>query len=285
MMALAVAARPDPALIRVPAVASSAIRGLLSGPETPATILGASSYAVWFLLGDDVVVASTRDSSRLPNSVEVASDADGGDLENVRDASNAVIGEGHIVAGNLEIAAVRWWDPKPALPPMSRRSLGAAIQGLPATVTGVDHARLRTAMRKRSSVDLTSAAVKLIGRGPGLTPEGDDYLAGGLAAVRLLGSAVGSVSTVRMLDAAADEISRLAHRRTTAFSAALIDHALRGDVAASAGAFLRALAGRGAVGASHRELLRVGHSSGPALAAGIVLGAQVLTTTRRIGGM
>jgi hypothetical protein len=109
-----------------------------------------------------------------------------------------------------------------------------------------------------------------------LTPEGDDVLAGSLAAIRTLGTALGSRRALAMLDASEAALADAANDRTTAFSAALIRCAARGEVAAPAGTFLRALAGRGHVGSSHRDLSRVGHTSGPALAAGIVLGAQTL---------
>jgi hypothetical protein len=77
-----------------------------------------------------------------------------------------------------------------------------------------------------------------------------------------------------MLDRAARLIVELADARTTRLSAALIQHALLGRVAAPAGTLLRALTGRGEVTAAHQSLIEVEHSSGPALAAGIVLGAQ-----------
>jgi hypothetical protein len=80
-----------------------------------------------------------------------------------------------------------------------------------------------------------------------------------------------------MLDAAEAPIDAVAAIRTTAFSASILRHAFEGHVAAPAGAFLRAIAGRGDVTVAHRRLLDVGHTSGPALAAGIVLGARALT--------
>lgn len=286
MTAPAVHAQRAPAPVRVPAVASTAIRHLLSGRGKRGSVLGTSSHAVWFLVDDDVVVASTRDASRLPNGVEVAAEAADRVFRTVQHGSFAVIGPDRIVAGNLAIDVVRWWDPRPVLPSISRPSLDAAVGGLPSAVTGVDEAPLWTAMISGSPMGLTTAAKMLIGKGAGLTPEGDDYLAGALAAARILGEAVGDLSLTRMLDAASMRLSRLAHERTTTFSAALIDHAVRGNVAAPAGAFIRSLAGRGDIQFSHRALLEVGHSSGPALAAGIVLGARTLcsSTPRPIGG-
>ena len=79
-----------------------------------------------------------------------------------------------------------------------------------------------------------------------------------------------------MLDSITGPLVRLASTRTTAFSAALIRHAVDGRVAAPAGSLLRALTGRGDGVASHRDLIHVGHTSGPALAAGMILGARSL---------
>jgi len=143
-------------------------------------------------------------------------------------------------------------------------------------VPTVESSRIRAALAARSPAALIDAALHLLGRGPGLTPEGDDYLSGAISAIRVLGTAVGGESSLRMLDAAALPLSNVARERTTTFSAALIEHAIRGQVAQPAGTLLRALAGRGDPGTSYADLMRVGHSSGPALAAGIVLAAQEL---------
>lgn len=275
-----------PAPIRVPGVASTAIRDLISGPGKTATVLGTSSHAIWILLGDDVVVASDQDATRLPNGVEVAVEADTDVFGSVQYGSFASIDGGCITVGGLTIDVVRWWNPRPALPHVSSSALATAISDLPSVVPAVDGERLRAALTARSPEALLEAAAVLVGLGPGLTPEGDDYLAGALAAARTLGVAVRDTDTIRMLDGALTPMSRLARERTTAFSAALIEHAIRGNVAAPAGAFLRSLVGRGDVRHSHRLLLEVGHSSGPALAAGVVLGAQALSTStsRPVGG-
>jgi hypothetical protein len=117
----------------------------------------------------------------------------------------------------------------------------------------------------------------MLGAGPGLTPEADDYLAGAVAGVRCLGMACGNRTAVAMLDATAAPLAALAYARTSTLSASLIRHALHGDVAQPAGALLRALAARGDASVAHDELCSVGHTSGPALAAGIVLGARALS--------
>lgn len=280
MTARAVQARPSSTPIRVPAVASLALRHLFVSEGVTASVLGVSSHAVWLLTRGEVVVATTGDATRLPNGVEIAARAGAGLFASIAHGASAVVGPGSLELGSLGVDLVRWWDPRPALPLTTSDELVVAIGGLPHWVPGVDSGALRSALDATSSEELIDASVALLGGGPGLTPEGDDVLAGALAAIRTLGTALGSRAALAMLDEAEGPLLDAADRRTTAFSAALIRCAVRGEVAAPAGAFIRALAGRGDVDASHRNLLRVGHTSGPALAAGIVLGAQTLAESR-----
>ncbi len=260
----------------MPGVASTAIRGVLSEPQTPATVLGTASHAVWLLVNDEVIVASTRDATRLPNGVEIAADAAADAFQTVHHGAPATVGLGQLLFEGLTIDVVRWWEAHPALRRTSPTRLAAAIGGLPTTVPDVESRPLSAALSAGSAPAILVAAEELIGRGPGLTPEGDDYLAGALAATRTLGDALGRADTAPMLDSIIGPLTRRASTRTTTFSAALIRHAVNGRVAAPAGSLLRALTGRGDVASSHRDLTHVGHTSGPALAAGMILGARSL---------
>lgn len=259
--------------LRVPGVGSTAIAGLLERPGT-GVVLGSSSHAVWLLLDDAVVVVSTADATRLPNGVEIAVDAATEPFRSVRHAEAVEMGGNRILLAGLTVEVVRWWDPRPVLPPVSGAELASAIGSLPAEVPGIDGSQLATALGHASAPGVMAAAEQLLGFGTGLTPEGDDYVAGAVAAMRTLGPAVGDSAAAAMLEATAAPLAELASARTTTFSAALIANAQRGEVAAPAGDLLRALAGRGDVDSSHAALGRVGHTSGPALAAGIVLGAH-----------
>jgi hypothetical protein len=98
----------------------------------------------------------------------------------------------------------------------------------------------------------------LLGRGPGLTPAGDDVLAGLLAGRAAYGP------DDRAL---ADAICALAPSRTTALSAALLRHAARGECIPEVAAFTAALTGAGPVGPAAARLLAVGHTSDGARAA------------------
>ncbi len=276
MTASAVQARPASAPVRVPAAASIAVRPQLASADAHGEVLGVSSHAVWIRTRDDVVVVSTRDATRLPNGVEIVALAAADPFGSIEHRERVTVGPTSIVFTALTVEVVRWWDPRPILAPTNLRALSARIRGLPSSVPDVDTRRLRLALSTSAPAELCSAAAALLGRGPGLTPEGDDYLAGALAATRTLGSTLGDRRPLAMLDDAGPRLIATARTRTTAFSAALIRCALRGEVAEPAAALLRALAGRGDVLGTHRRLLSVGHSSGPALAAGIVLGAKSL---------
>ncbi len=286
MTARAVAARPRRAPTRAPAVASTTLRQIMAKPPRRAVVLGSSSHAVWVLADDEVVVVSTSDATRLPNGVELALRSSDKPFASIEHGTAVAIGTASVIFDGLSVDVVRWWDPRPAVPAISVDGLAAAIEGLPASVPDLDPVPLRDALDSAAPPAVMSAVRSLLGRGSGLTPEADDYLAGAIAATRILGAATESPRVGALLDQTQSKIEAEAIRRTTSFSAALIRCAVRGQVAAPAGAFLRAIAGRGDVGGTHHELSRVGHSSGPALAAGIVLGAQSLihSHTMTIGG-
>ena len=260
----------------MPGVASTAIRSAFSKPDTPATVLGTASHAIWVLAESDVVVVSTSDATRLPNGVEIAADAAADTFRTVQHGSPVTIGSSQMVFDELTIDVVRWWDPRPVLRRTSAAHLAAAIAGLPTTVPDIESGPLASALSADSAPQILEAAAALIGRGPGLTPEGDDYLAGALSATRTLGEALGDPDLASLMDSVAGPLERLVSSRTTTFSAALIRHAIAGRVAAPAAALLRALTGRGDVARTHRDLTAVGHTSGPALAAGMILGAHSL---------
>ena len=193
-------------------------------------------------------------------------------LRRAGDDARVRIGDGHIVIEDVAVTVGRWWDPHPRLPAVACDDLAARLEGLPAEVTGLDCSALRDGLQARSAGGTLRAAASLLGRGPGLTPQGDDLLNGVLAATRLLGEAVGREAAVAWIDTIAAPLLALAAARTTAFSAAL----LRGEIVEPAAVLLRALAGRGDVADGHRALLEFGHTSGAAIAAGIVLAARSL---------
>jgi uncharacterized protein DUF2877 len=155
----------------------------------------------------------------------------------------------------------------------------AILRGAPPTAeafTGVEIARepagrqaiaaLLAAVRSGDAEGASYAADTLLGRGPGLTPEGDDLLAGAAAAVR----AYAQWPTEAWLAAVAATDAR---QRTTALSATLLELAADGAVVEPARALLD-------LSADHQRaqarLERLGHSTGACYTAAIGATAALL---------
>lgn len=109
-------------------------------------------------------------------------------------------------------------------------------------------------------------ATRLVGLGPGLTPSGDDFLAGFLTALRRLGRG-------DLADAAARVVVPLAATATNSIAAAHLLHAAEGEMAAR----LIEVLDRIAAGGDTEELLdrveTIGHTSGWDGLAGMVAAA------------
>jgi hypothetical protein len=116
--------------------------------------------------------------------------------------------------------------------------------------------------------DLAAAVEALGGLGPGLTPAGDDALAGVLLVARAMG---GEPAEPGLVDLAATA-------RTNDVAAAFLAWAARGQSIEPVHRFLAAVAGqdRARGSAALRSLCRFGHSSGADLAFGLGLGIRCL---------
>jgi hypothetical protein len=116
---------------------------------------------------------------------------------------------------------------------------------------------------------------RLVGRGPGLTPAGDDVLAGALVAAN-------ATSDPRLRRWRSTTLGTLGVATTTAVSRALLHHACDGYAAPELARFLVAVCGGGGgdVTAARDRLLAVGHVSGAALMAGAL---HTLSTHRLEG--
>ena len=110
------------------------------------------------------------------------------------------------------------------------------------------------------------------GLGPGLTPSGDDVLAGLLVALRHLGTAAGAERAVWLADWLAAAVTFDARTRTTPISATLLHCAARGEASAEVLAVLRGIAGRQSLEPALHRLLQLGHTSGADLACGLRIG-------------
>ncbi|MGH9290811.1 MAG: DUF2877 domain-containing protein [Acidimicrobiales bacterium] len=257
--------------------ASVLVRDVVAGPLRPATVVAAGAAASYLDVGGRLLAVVQQGGVRLPCAVVVRDTSSlltsptprpGGGAP--PDAGGLAVGAGAIRRDGRPVLAVgRWFDPRVRV---SRVDPGA-------------RARFATLVRSQGQVDPLlpddaierladglaadhehGAVAALLGLGTGLTPAGDDLLAGALAALRALGSpaAHGLGTAVRTMAPVA----------TTRLSAALLEAADMGAVVPEAAAVLRALAGvgTGSLDAATRRLVGLGHTSGWHLAAGLLLG-------------
>jgi len=187
--------------------------GLLSGPPRSGRALGHG----YIRFEDDVVAITPPGALRMPNGIECSLELSVGETVS--------IGNGELrTATSVAVDSGRRWDARPT-------------------------PRYRLAVWPRPEIDPESLA----GRGPGLTPLGDDILVGFLAAATLAGQ-----------DVRAD--AEGAANDTTALSATLLRLAAQGELPEAAHRLLE----DGEIG----PLLGFGHTSGAGMALGLALAAQ-----------
>ena len=146
------------------------------------------------------------------------------------------------------------------------------LLGLP-TGPGGPLAALRGAVRRADLEAALRTATRLIGLGPGLTPAGDDVMAGTIAGLVLLGHPAAERFAVG--------VCSLTAGRTTELSAALLRHAAAGRVSAEYAAVLRGLVGERPLLPAVDRLLATGASSGRALALGLCTAIDLVERTMR----
>jgi hypothetical protein len=293
----------------LPAVASSAIADVLTGPIRPVRVLAAFPAAVYLAHEDGIATLVAADGIHHPNAVVVTYPTVARPFAGAWPDQRGRIGEGRIQLGNLRVRVARWVDPVPRLRATAPDVLAAAVEVLagrqPADLDPLPDALLRAGaavvagLLEDDDEAVVDAAARLVGAGPGLTPAGDDVLAGLFAAVVTLAPAVAfserrddteaggaGVDEVhaRAVEARCEAVRRVAPRvvdharhATTTVAAELLRHAARGEVAAPAAGVLHALTGRRPLEAAIDTLLEVGATSGRDLAHGLALGAALVT--------
>jgi hypothetical protein len=153
---------------------------------------------------------------------------------------------------------------------LARKELATAID--PEGAAGLTG--LFRAVRERDPVPARAAARALLGRGPGLTPEGDDLVAAVAGTVAVVGPVTGVDGVVR--DALLGALVP-GPGRTTALSATLLALACDRRLAEPAGRLLDlGPGGEAAWPGALSRLERLGHGSGRAYAAGIAATASLL---------
>jgi hypothetical protein len=161
--------------------------------------------------GRDVLAVTPPGAPRMPNGIEAEIELEPGE--------EVVVGDGELRTARSTVTPGPAWDPRP-------------------------HARLKRGPQRPRRLE------RLAGRGPGLTPLGDDILIGYIGAAALAG----------------EDLSRLAEcaaQRTTALSATLLRLAARGELPEPVHALLE----RGELEPLHH----FGATSGKGIAVGIAL--------------
>ncbi|MBA8953595.1 DUF2877 domain-containing protein [Actinomadura namibiensis] len=269
--------------------ASLTLRPALEGPRRAARVLAVFPAAVYLELRDRpeprVLAVVGADAVRPPNALVLAATARERPFRDVREGADAWVGDGAVDGGGLRVRVRRWWDPAPALgtvpPPVLERGVRALAEAAGDAPGGLDgHPDPPLLAGCCAAGDLAGAveaAERVVGLGPGLTPSGDDVLAGLLVTLRLLGHAVpGGRRAVWLADWLGAAVTADADARTTAVSATLLHCAAAGETASEVAAVLRAAAGREEASPAVRRLLAVGHTSGADLAEGVLAGCRAV---------
>ena len=229
----------------VPGAASLAVRDLFTGDPRSGRVVAVFPSCAYVELAGQLVAVEAAAGLRLPCAVVLAADRRGAPFRDVASGDAAEASDGLLrLGGGLVVRVTRWWAAARPRGAVAAASVPAADARWDALVLG------------------------LLGLGPGLTPAGDDLLAGLL---------VGLAARPDLRDPLAAAVSRHAARRTTWLSAELLRHASAGLAMPAVVAVADALAGHGddaALTRSVPRLLAVGHTSGPALARGLLLAAQ-----------
>lgn len=286
-----------------PAVAPVALRALLTGGPVDGRVVAVFPHAIYATVDTPtlvrrdvgeiatVVAVVTSDGIAQPNALIIRATAADLPFEGVTVGAPVRLGGGRVVVGSTTVvAAARWSERRPMLGSVDLAALVSGSGLLSAarrSDESADHAvetrrdRLAVALASDDLPAVVVAARDLVGLGSGLTPSGDDVLAGLLAGGRALARACGDAALDDLLLGLWRGIAPDLQERTTAISAALLGHAAAGEMTARAAAVTVALAtGRG-LAEAHAALLAVGHRSGADLASGLELAAVTVAHRAR----
>jgi hypothetical protein len=221
---------------------------LRAAADGPREVVHAGAAALYVDLDGDVLGLLSATATRVPCGLwSRLPDLSGLARREVR------VSGGRLVVGDVPVRISRLADVR--VPPLDPRTWGEPRP----TEAGLD----LPADGRLSPADVA----RLVGRGPGLTPLGDDVLAGWLVTRAAAGAPDPTV---------ADAVRRL-RTRTTSLSATLLDCALRGEALPELRSWLVAL-GTPAEQPAAEALQGVGATSGTGLLTGATLALRSLQT-------
>jgi hypothetical protein len=256
------------------ATGSASVADLLRGELRPAVVLGAFPTAIYLgLVGGDVLAVLTRDAVRLPLGLTLSTRSVDDPLDRwvgpFRVGSSCVETLDRTVRLSRVVSVSAPTDVRPHSRAVAHATDRLSGLGVPEPLP-----RLLDVLAGRPH-EAEAVVAQVLGLGPGLTPTGDDALAGFL---------VGAWSFGLVADRLRTAVVEAAQAGTTELSAALLRCASRGESIPQVNALVWALSERAdfhrRVDDALGELGRVGHTSGTALAAGVVAAAQAASRAR-----
>ncbi|HEY3006735.1 MAG TPA: DUF2877 domain-containing protein [Micromonosporaceae bacterium] len=256
--------------------ASAAVERALVGPSRAATVVAATGSATYLAVEDDAsttICVASPTAVRVPCALVLGPDSTAPELPV---GTIGTVGRGLVSVNASAYRVARWWRPATVRPvagePARLRAAVAALTGLVADpLDAAGRAAAGPLVQALSTgTPVRPAVARLLGRGPGLTPTGDDVLAGALVTL--------SAFAPRAAAPLAAAVTESAPAATTAVSAALLRHAARGECIPELADLLAAVAGgrdTGGLARAAGALLAVGHCSGAGLVHGVILGLAV----------
>jgi hypothetical protein len=260
-------------------------------PGDSGVVVGAGSSAAYVDFQGFVVAITAARVPAMSNGISLASSAG---IEQIRPGADATV---RATGMQLDGAFVDWSDARRATVRVSSNPDTApdriADRGrdlLPFAGTlgrdadgNVAVAALGEAFVEGNTHRAADAAMSLLGRGRGLTPEGDDVLAGCAAAIVAFGKPLrlSPVEKERWLSALCPPDVRV---RTTALSATLLELACDGCVAEPLVTLLDLAGDVEQRRRAARALMRVGHSTGRAWMAGCGIATTGLAAGYDVAG-
>jgi len=294
------------------AAASTLLRPALSGPSRPAVVVGVTPAAVYVRRAAPdapLVALVSADAVRVPNALVTPARADEAPFAAAAPGSRVVIrldspsapqiGAGEADLGGtrgvksrcdgIVVHVVRWWTPpRPRIGDLARARarleelrelVDATASPLPSYL--VDPAAgLGRAISARDTGAAVRAVTHLLGLGPGLTPSGDDVVAGALVTLRAIADPDHGLAAI------ADAVAitgTVAPARTTAVSAALLHHAATGHCIPQLARLITALDRGHELSGPVEALTRVGHRSGGEVARGVLLALDAAAGPDAVG--
>jgi hypothetical protein len=263
---------------QVPGASSPLTRAALTGPLRQGLVLACFPTALYLSMGrhHEVLPIVASDALILPTAIRLS--APGRELNwGVEPGDTVTVGQSEIRLPGWRVQLVREWRParvgivhQLAEP----RLLGEFADVLSSHASSPELVDQATAVcratRHRYRAEVRRAVRRMLGAGQGLTPSGDDVL----CAVLLVLGGVGAWAPIALLGAAVQD----QWTSTTSLSASLLDAARRGYSVPEV-ADLTGYALRGDLSGANQALtstLKIGHSSGSDLIAGLAGALRVL---------